>query len=102
MTSQGAGAGRVVGRRIASGLLVVLGLLAASAGLGLTLDDCEVACGSDGEQRFREVMGYLTLLLGLATAVLALLARRWVAVGTFVLAASCWLAGIIEALSHLS
>ena len=56
------------------------------------MDDCEVACGSDGEQLFREAMGYVALILGLSTAVLALLSRRWVAVGTFVLAA-IWAGG---------
>jgi hypothetical protein len=39
-----------------------LGLLVALAGLGITLDECEAACGTAAEQAFRESMGGIACL----------------------------------------
>jgi hypothetical protein len=53
-----------LGRRVATVAVAVagLGLLVALAGLGITLDECEAACGTAAEQAFRESMGGIACL----------------------------------------
>jgi hypothetical protein len=79
-----------------------LGLLVAVAGAGITQDECDVACGTAGDQAFREAMGYVGLFLGIFSIALALRGRRGVATAVASVGGIACLAAFFEGLSHLS
>jgi hypothetical protein len=89
-------------RRVATVVVVGLGLLVALAGVGITRDECEAACGTAADRAFRESMGYVGLALGAVSIGLAFRGRRALATVVLSVGAVACLAAFIEGLSHLS
>lgn len=87
-------------RIVASVLLGVLALLVALLGLAIARWNCEVACGSEGEQAFLKGLGIAALALGAVGSLLAP-AKRWVSLALTVVAFLCCLVSFATGLSHL-
>jgi hypothetical protein len=100
--SEGVSEERRLGRRVATAVVVGLGLLVALAGMGITRDECEVACGTAADRAFRESMGYVGLVLGAVSIALAFRGRRALATVVSSVGAVACLAAFVEGLSHLS
>jgi hypothetical protein len=100
--SEGVNEDRRLARRVATVAVAGLGLLVALAGIGITWDECEVACGTAADQAFRESMGYVGLVLGALSILLAFRGRPVPATVVSSVGAIACLAAFVEGLSHLS
>jgi hypothetical protein len=93
-------------RAATTAMLMILGIVVAVVGLGITRDPCShssvVACGSKNDQLFRASAGFVALGLGGASVALVLAGRRRLASVAVSLGGAACLAAVAEGLSHWS
>jgi hypothetical protein len=85
-------------------LLLAIAVLVATGGLYVfvaSLGGCEVACGSEGEQRAISVLFGLTAASGVGAGYFAVRSTRWASSILLIVAAMCFMIGLGQAFSHL-